>query len=177
MLRGKVGNSLEIESKDVRPTHIKELKTFLVFINGKLLGRAYYFSGRGYYTPWLEIDYDPWLRDEGLEDEFFSFVYHFLPRGGKFFVTYLKDPETRKMLIQGYNPADTPLGFSLLKAGFSWFKDWYFPEGGNEGIPKLQANKAYNEEDEIRELKELLGEVKREDVRKYIEERIAKGKS
>jgi hypothetical protein len=29
----------------------------------------------------------------------------------------------------------------------------------------------------MRELKELLGEVKREDVRKYIEERIAKGKS
>ena len=107
MLRGKVGNRLEIESKDVRPTHIKELKTFLVFINGKFLGKAYYFSGRGYYTPWLEIDYDPWLRNEGLEDEFFSFVYHFLPPGGKFFVTYLKDPETRKMLIQGYNPADT----------------------------------------------------------------------
>ena len=29
----------------------------------------------------------------------------------------------------------------------------------------------------MRELKELLVEVKREDVRKYIEERIAKGKS
>ncbi|BCU69208.1 DUF1122 family protein [Stygiolobus caldivivus] len=177
MLRGRVGSVLEIESKDIKSTHIKELKTFTVLVNGKVLGKAYYFSGRGDYYPWLEIDYDIWLRKDGLEVDFFSFIYHFLPPGGKLFVTYLKDPDTRKMLLQGYNPADTPLGFSLLKAGFTWFKDWYFPEGGNEGVPKLQTNKAFNELDELRELKDLLNEVKREEVRRYIEERIAKGKS
>ena len=176
MLKGKI-NGIEIESRDIKPTHIKELTTFTLFVNGRAVGRAYYFSGRGFYTPWLEIDYDPWPRTEGIEDDLFSFIYDFLPRGSKLFVTYLKDLETRKMLLQGYNPADTPLGFSLLKAGFTWFKDWYFPEGGNEGVPKLQANKAFTENDETRELRELLGEVKRDEVRKYIEEKLAKRKS
>lgn len=78
----------------------------------------------------------------------FVFIYHFLPAGGKLFVTYIRDNETREMLYKGFSPPDTPLGFSLLKAGFTWFKDWYYPEGGNEGSPKLQANKPLNKEDE-----------------------------
>jgi hypothetical protein len=175
MLKGRIGSHI-VESKDIKETHIKELTTFLVYVDNKLVGRAFYFSGRDYYKPWLELDYDPWLRDAKIEDCFFHFIYLFLPPGGKFFVTYIKDSETRKMLQQGYSPTDTPLGFSLLKAGFTWFKDWYFPEGGNEGAPKLQANKALTAEEELRELKELLEEVKRDFVKKFIEERIAKRK-
>ena len=172
MLSGKIGNII-IESKDLQNTHIKELKRFRVLVNGKEVGVAFYFSGRDYYSPWLEIDYTPWLRDEGIEDQFFLFIYHFLPQGSKLFVTYWKDKETREMLYKGFHPADTPLGFSLLKAGFTWFKDWYYPEGGNEGFPKIQANKPLNKDEEKRQLRELLDEVKRDDVRKYIENKLA----
>lgn len=173
MLNGKLDN-LIVESKDIEDTHIRELKKFSVYVNGKFLGKAFYFQGRGPYLPWLEIDYDPWLRSEGIEVPFFTLVYNFLSPGSKLFVTYLKDKETREMLYKGCSPADTPLGFSLLRAGFTWFKDWYFPEGGNEGSPKLQANKPISKEAEYRELSELLDEVKRDDVRKFIEEKLAK---
>lgn len=174
MLNGKI-DGIIIESKDIVHTHIKELTRFEVYVNGRKVGMAFYFSGRQYYSPWLEIDYDPWLREENIEDYFFKFIFDFLSPGGKLFVTYIKDNETREMLYKGYSPVDTPLGFSLLKAGFTWFKDWYYPEGGNEGSPKLQANKPLNEEDRKRQLKELLDEVKRECVKKFIESKLAEG--
>lgn len=173
MLNGKFENIM-IESKDIRETHIRELKKFTIYVNAKELGTAYYFMGRGFYSPWLEIDYSPWLRREGIEDQFFLFIYYFLPPGGKVFVTYLRDKETRDMLYKGFHPAETPLGFSLLKAGFTWFKDWYYPEGGNEGLPKIQANKPLNKDDEDRQLRQLLDEVKKEDVKKFIESRLVK---
>ena len=174
MLNGKFG-SIIIESKDVQDTHIKELKRFRLYVNGKEVGISFYFSGRDYYSPWLEIDYSPWLREKGIEDQFFLFIYHFLSPGSKLFVTYLRDKETREMLYKGFHPAETPLGFSLLKAGFTWFKDWYYPEGGNEGAPKIQANKPLNKEEEERQLRKLLDEVKRDDVRKFIENKLAQG--
>lgn len=34
-----------------------------------------------------------------------------------------------------------PLGYALFRAGCTWFKDWYFAEGGREGDTKLQGNK------------------------------------
>lgn len=174
MLNGKIGNVI-IESKDVQDTHIKELKRFRLYVNGKEVGISFYFSGRGYYSPWLEIDYSPWLRDEGIEGQFFLFIYYFLPPGSKLFVTYLRDKETREILYKGFHPADTPLGFSMLKAGFTWFKDWYYPEGGNEGAPKIQANKPLNKEEEKRQLRKLLDEVKKDYVRKFIENKLAQG--
>ena len=174
MLSGKIENIL-IESKDVQDTQIKELKRFRLYVNGKEVGISFYFSGRDYYSPWLEIDYSPWLRDEGIEDQFFLFIYNFLPSGSRLFVTYWKDKETREMLYKGFHPAETPLGFSLLKAGFTWFKDWYYPEGGNEGVPKIQANKPLNKEEETKQLRKLLDEVKKDSVRMFIKNKLAQG--
>jgi len=174
MIGGKVGGII-IESKDVRGTNIKELKRFRLCVNGKEVGVSFYFSGRDYYSPWLEIDYSPWLREEGIEDQFFLFVYNFLPPGSKLFVTYLNDKETSEMLYNGFHPADTPLGFSILKAGFTWFKDWYYPEGGNEGAPKIQANKPLNMEEGLRQLRRLLNEVKKEEVRNFILNKLSQG--
>ncbi|AHC50592.1 hypothetical protein SUSAZ_00330 [Sulfolobus acidocaldarius SUSAZ] len=177
MLSGRVGNKLVIESIDVKDTQIKELKTFILYVNGRKVGRTFYFTGREYYLPWIEIDYDPWLREIDGEVDLFNFIYNTLLPGGKLFVTYIRDKETAGMLYQGFSPADTPLGFSLLKAGFTWFKHWYFPEGGNEGAPKIQANKPLNDTDMIRQLRELLDEVKRNEVKAFIESKIAKRKS
>jgi hypothetical protein len=33
----------------------------------------------------------------------------------------------------------------LFRRGFTWFKDWYFPEGFMEGDQKLQAEKPIDE--------------------------------
>jgi hypothetical protein len=167
MIQGKIGN-LELKVVDIKQTHIKELFYFKLYLGDKLIGYCNYFSGRDYYPDWLEIDYYPWLRDVGLEEEFFKKIYNFLSKRGRLFVTYDKDKETLDMIMKGYSAVDTPLGFSLLKAGFTWFKVWYFPEGGNEGSPKIQANKPLDENIAIKELEELLEDVKSEKVKDWI---------
>src|SRR5258708_32505220 len=43
-------------------------------------------------------------------------------------------------------PLATPMGALLHRAGCGdSFKDWYFPEGGQEGGRKLQGNKAFDD--------------------------------
>jgi len=163
----------KLEVRDLKNTHIKELVSFnLVLNDGSQIGKCNYFSGRGYYTPWLEIDYYPILRNENLEENFFKVIYNFLSPGGKLFVTYIRDNETREMLYKGTHPVETPLGLSLLLAGFTWFKDWYFPEGGNEGFPKLQSNKPLNGYEGVRQLEVIREEIKNVNIIKRIDELI-----
>ena len=54
---------------------------------------------------------------------------------------------TQTGLLAGIPPLATPLGALLFEVGCGdSFKDWYFPEGGQEGGRKLQGNKAYTDE-------------------------------
>jgi hypothetical protein len=43
--------------------------------------------------------------------------------------------------------------------GFTWFKDWYFPEGGNEGGQKLQGEKPLDKKSRERHLMRIHDEV------------------
>jgi hypothetical protein len=68
-----------------------------------------------------------------------------IPPGGHLMVEYDKDlwRTTQSGLLAGIPPLATPLGALLFAVGCGdSFKDWYFPEGGQEGGPKLQGNKA-----------------------------------
>jgi hypothetical protein len=59
---------------------------------------------------------------------------------------------TQVGLLAGIPPLATPLGALLFEVGCGdSFKDWYFPEGGQEGGRKLQGNKAAGA-DEAREM-------------------------
>ena len=87
-------------------------------------------------------------------------------------MTYIRDDETRKMLYYNFHLVETPLGLALLSSGFTWFKDWYFPEGGNEGFPKLQSNKPLDITEAIRQLREIQKEVKNEELKRRIEDLI-----
>ncbi|ARM75769.1 DUF1122 family protein [Acidianus manzaensis] len=173
MLQGNIGNYI-IRIKNERKTHIRELSYFEIYLDNKLLGRCNYFSGRSQenYPAWLEIDYIPWLRKEkgDLEVEFFRLIFNFMPSNSRLFVTYDKDKETLELISRGFSAIDTPLGFALLKAGFTWFKLWYFPEGGNEGGPKIQANKPLNEKIGKKELEELLEseDIKNPEIKEWI---------
>ena len=74
-------------------------------------------------------------------------------------MTVYGDDETERGLKRGVPPAATPLGHALLVAGCTWFKDWYFAEGGREGETKLQANKPLTAElhrDQLASLREEL---------------------
>ncbi len=116
-------------SKDGEHTHLLHAKVF---------------GGRGYYREWVEIFGIkrevmgvPYFGSE-LEKtilDLFSFT-------GRIFVEYFEDRETTRELSVGVPPALSRLGFDLAMRGYTWFKDWYFPEGLMEGGHKLQGEKA-----------------------------------
>ncbi|QKQ99743.1 DUF1122 domain-containing protein [Metallosphaera tengchongensis] len=174
MIEGNIRGK-RIRSDNISSTHIKELKVFDLKLDDRLVGKCHYFTGRDYYPPWIELDYNPWPREEGLEIDLFRVIYERLPDGGRFFVTYYRDEDTLRGIMNGLSVADTPLGVSLLTSGFTWFKNWYFPEGGNEGGMKVQANKTLSRSERLRQLEELLAEVKTPNGKKIVTDLIAQG--
>lgn len=66
----------------------------------------------------------------------------------------------------GLPTVTTRLGFELFKRDFTWFKDWYFPEGFREGSEKLQAEKPIDEEHRLFHL---------ENIEKELEELMSRG--
>lgn len=130
------------------------------------------FYGRPpYYKQWVEffnihkqvtienakIDYFDSLFEETLLQ---FFAQHIGP-GEKIFVEYNNDRETKKQLELGLPVPITRLGYKLFNHGFTWFKDWYFPEGFMEGDQKLQGEKALNEERKRRHLEEIARQVQK----------------
>jgi hypothetical protein len=99
-----------------------------------------HFAGRPseYVPPWIEASFP--RDDEPMVAEIVTALADLLPAGGRLMAVYGQD-ETDRGLQQGVPPAATPLGRALLRAGCTWFKDWYFAEGGCEGETKLQGNK------------------------------------
>ena len=72
-----------------------------------------------------------------------------VPAGGHLMIEYEKPiwRSTQVGLLAGIPPLATPMGRLLREIGSGdSFKDWYFPEGGQEGGRKLQGNKAYTTE-------------------------------
>ncbi len=82
-----------------------------------------------------------------------------IEEGEKFFVEYAGDEETEYILHRGFPVVLSRLGHLLFKNGFTWFKDWYFPEGFNEGGQKLQGEKSIDEEHRVKHLKNIRAEV------------------
>ncbi len=164
------GRFLEEENLDI---YIKreKLEKHLLYIK--------IFHGRKpYYKPWIEffgintkIDLGGRIInyfDSIFEYKLLSFFSKFLNKGGKIFIEYYGDEETRKQLEAGIPPSITRLGYKLFKLGFTWFKDWYFPEGFMEGEQKLQAEKPMNDEEKNRQIEQIKDEVEKflEKIRK-----------
>ncbi len=114
-----------------------------------LLYAKIFYGRKPYYKPWVEIfgindkpvigEYVIKYFESKYEDSILSFFSKHIEAGGRIFIEYLKDYETWKQLEVGVPPPATRLGFKLFKLGYTWFKDWYFPEGFMEGGQKLQA--------------------------------------
>jgi hypothetical protein len=71
-----------------------------------------------------------------------------VPPGGHLMIEYEKPlwRTTQLGLLAGVPPLATPMGELLFELGTGdSFKDWYFPEGGQEGGRKLQGNRAADE--------------------------------
>ncbi len=129
------------------------------------------FNGRlPHYKPWIElyhingrVEVDGNVIqyfDSSFETTLLHFCAQYLQSGESIFVDYYRDKETKVLLQIGIPPAVTRLGHKLFGLGFTWFKDWYFPEGFMEGEQKLQAEKPLNETEKIRQLKSICDSVK-----------------
>ncbi len=129
------------------------------------------FTGRPpYYSPWIELfnivrslrfnNVKVKFFDSHIEDKLIEETSNHLPNGAHIFVEYMNDDMTRIELIKGVPPPFTRMGYKLLSYGFTWFKDWYYPEGQNEGNPKLQAGKPINDMIKRRQLKIIEKEAK-----------------
>lgn len=127
------------------------------------------FHGRSpYYRRWVEVfSIKPFIKlDDATftylgsiyEDRLLNCISTFLGPGESIFIEYMYDPETARAMEVGVPPHLTRLGYKLLRQGFTWFKDWYFPEGFMEGGQKLQAEKPLSGEVRSKHIKALCEE-------------------
>ncbi len=129
-------------------------------LNGTHLLYVKVFEGRGrYYREWVEMF--------GINPLFFSsraeefILTEFSKLFDRLFIEYFEDRETTRELSLGVPPALSRLGFELLKRGYTWFRDWYIPEGLMEGGHKLQAQKPESSERGKKHLEGLREEAER----------------
>jgi len=191
-IQGKRLNGYILQVNNVRQGRFIEEANFELYLkagNGliseKPVIRGKYFYGRGEsYKPWLEIYYENPLRfkssfksskrvdltEKGLDEKLFKHLSNLLPPGSHIMVVYSNHQETSKGLKLGIPASATYIGYLLWKAGFTWFKDWYFAEGFLEGDVKLQGNKPMNQENRRsnllaihKELTEFLKKEKRKE--------------
>lgn len=134
-----------------REEHNIELYYLTERSEGHLLN-AKVFSGRPpEYSPWVELfdiredltinATEKGYFDSPFEDIVLGVFAKNLGPGSSLFVEYGSDDETHEQLQMGVPVALSRLGNKMLRLGFTWFKDWYFPEGYLEGNQKLQGEK------------------------------------
>ncbi|GAB6065768.1 DUF1122 family protein [Aquifex pyrophilus] len=133
-------------------------------VDGESLLTVKVFLGRKpHYGPWAEIfGIRPQVKGKSFfgsscEREVYKLFSSYFP---KIFVEYFEDRETAKELQRGVPPALSRMGFELLKLGYTYFRDWYIPEGLMEGGHKIQAEKPRDEETREKHLSRLEEELK-----------------
>lgn len=171
-LEGRPLGGLSLKVRDLRRGRTDREAYFNLYLarrdslSRKPVVQGLFFMGRDeHIRPWMEFRYDPLLsftgredidlEEEGLSGELFRLLGDLIPPGGSLMAIYGAEPhrlarETERGLKRGFPPMATPLGYHLWRAGFRWFKDWYFPEGWLEGAMKLQATRPLNEEVRVR---------------------------
>ncbi|MFO7991537.1 MAG: DUF1122 family protein [Thermoplasmata archaeon] len=109
-----------------------------------------------YYRGWVELfSIDPEFYGSGFDKEVIELISRNSGPGEKLFVEYENDRETAVCLSRGCPVEVTRLGSLMLDNGYTWFKDWYFPEGFNEGGQKLQGEKPIDEEHRRKHLEDI----------------------
>ncbi|HAV39561.1 MAG TPA: DUF1122 domain-containing protein, partial [Aquificaceae bacterium] len=73
-----------------------------------------------------------------LEDKLYGIISKYFRR---VFVEYYEDKQTLEELKAGKPPEETRLGSKLKALGYTYLRDWYYPEGWMEGGYKLQAER------------------------------------
>jgi hypothetical protein len=174
LLRGVSIDSVVLYAKDLLKRRFCEEVNLSVQLKKEemekqLMNMKAFYGREPEYKPWVELfDINNHITmanetikffDSVFEDTLISIFAQEITPGGKIFIEYYEDKETIEQLKAGFPIPVTRLGFKLLNHGFTWFKDWYFPEGFMEGGQKLQGEKPVNEESKNRQLKEIKKEI------------------
>ena len=157
-------------ARNVKPCGPKGILNLEVYLRDgsaeeHLLCMALFPGRRPHYRPWMELFC---IREAAagvsyfgseVEDKLLEFLCAGLGPGGKIFVEYYYDRETYCGLAMGFPPAITRQGYKLFRLGFTWFKDWYFSEGGHEGGQKLQGERPLDEAARRKHMQRIKTEV------------------
>ena len=152
---------------------IEEFNLDLSLDGESLLTMKVFLGRKPYYGEWVEVfGIKPKLKNEyaffgsSIEKAVLNAI---TPYFSKVFIEYFEDKETTKELQKGVPPALSRLGSELLKRGYTYFRDWYIPEGLMEGGHKIQAEKPKNEEIKKRHIENILEEF--EEFRKKCDDK------
>ena len=120
------------------------------------------FDGRPpFYKPWIEVYNITPLGESGcfagpVEDLILALSSRALGPGGKLYIEYGWDPETLDELQRGVPPHFSRLGLRMALHGFTWLRDWYYPEGFWEGGQKLGGEKPVDARSARRHIEEAI---------------------
>lgn len=118
---------------------VEEENIVLEFCGKKILYLKAFYGRKPYWKEWVELFHiQPEFFESELEDKIYSIVSKYFRR---IFVEYYEDKKTLFELKMGKLPEETRLGSKLKKLGYSYLRDWYYPEGWMEGGYKLQGEK------------------------------------
>lgn len=130
---------------------------------------AVVYHGWKWYAPWAELTRIASIVelaghriayfDSSVEYAILTMFADAIEPPGHLFVSYETDQETARALNRGVPPPVTRLGYQLFIRGFTWFKDWYHPEGWMEGGQKLQAEKALDAEHRQRHHETIMRDI------------------
>ncbi len=172
--KGISTNSGVIGITDLLPGRSSSEKRATIFLKQKrervnLMDIIFFAGVKPWYHPWIEIVYTFDMHeddnrlfsyfDSDIEQRLIHLFCNALPPAGKLFVSYDADDETRRGLMMNIPMVLSRLGFLMYMNGCTWFKDWYFPEGGFEGGQKLQGEKPLDINHKKRHLCQLKEEV------------------
>ena len=142
---------------------------FRIGVSGKRVALLLVFCGmKPHYRPWMEIysiEAKPELKCcnlfacSSIENKLIDMAAHILNPGEPFYIDYTWDEESMLILGRRVPPAASRLGYKMLRAGFTWIKHWYYPEGFMEGGEKLQGEKPLSLRQKMTHLMEALREL------------------
>ena len=181
-LEGELGrnHSIRVVRKQLRKIEQSFFQVFLLDKSGVILQQPVF---EGLYSLGIEPYIDGWidghyyeevilegrlsLSETGLDKELFKKLGKTLKPSWSLMVAYEtfgKVGRTLRETSQGLNcgipPVATPLGYLISVTGRFKIKDWYFPEGGNEGMPKLEGLGAVDRKHSARMRNETAKELK-----------------
>lgn len=161
--KGITTEKLLLKARNKFKGRLAEEENFDIYAGkDRLLSAKFFYGRKPYYFPWVEFfTVSPAFFGSQFEMPLVKLVSKHLDSGGRIFIEYEGDDETREGLISGIPAPATRMGYLLFLNGFTWFKDWYFAEGFYEGDIKLQGEKPADRDSRKRHLKEIKEELEK----------------